>query len=67
VFLAGSGTSRTLCDRLAGLAQKMQVSAQIGDVISAIEINHGPKCIIDRRNCKVDWATAFGLSLEGLN
>lgn len=67
VFLAGSGTSRTLCDRLAGLAQKMQVPAQIGDVISAIEINHGPECIIDRRNCKVDWATAFGLSLEGLN
>ena len=22
---------------------------------------------IDRRNCKVDWATAFGLSLDGLN
>jgi hypothetical protein len=45
----------------------MQVPAQIGDVISAVEINHGPECIIDRRNCKVDWATAFGLSLEGLN
>lgn len=67
VFLAGTGTSRTLCDKLAGLAQKMQVPAQMGDVISAIEINHGPECIIDRRNCKVDWATAFGLSLEGLN
>jgi len=67
VFLAGNGTSRTLCDRLAGLAQKMQVPAQIGDVISAVEINHGPECIIDRRNCKVDWSTAFGLSLEGLN
>jgi Tfp pilus assembly PilM family ATPase len=67
VFLAGSGSSRTLCDRFAGLAQKMQVPAQIGDVISAVEINHGPECIIDRRNCKVDWATAFGLSLEGLN
>lgn len=67
VFLAGTGTSRTLCDRLAGLAQKMQVPAQIGDVISAIEINHGPECIIDRRNSKVDWATAFGLSLEALN
>ena len=67
VFLAGTGASRTLCDRLAGLAQNLQVPAQIGDVISAVEINHGPKCIIDRRNCKVDWATAFGLSLDGIN
>lgn len=67
VFLAGTGASRILCDRLAGLAETMQVPAQIGDVISAVEINNGPKCIIDRRNSKVDWATAFGLSLDGLN
>ncbi|MEN8127438.1 MAG: pilus assembly protein PilM [Planctomycetota bacterium] len=67
VFLAGNGTSRSLCDKLTGLAQKMQVPAQMGDVISAIEINHGPECLVDRRNCKVDWATAFGLSLEDLN
>jgi Tfp pilus assembly PilM family ATPase len=67
VFLAGTGASRTLCDKLAGLAQKMQVAAQIGDVLSAVEINHSPECLIDRRNCKVDWATAFGLSLNGLN
>ena len=67
VFLAGTGASRTLCDRLAGLAQNLQIPAQIGDVISAVEINDGPKCIIDRRNCKVDWATAFGLSLDGIN
>jgi Tfp pilus assembly PilM family ATPase len=67
VFLAGAGASRTLCEKLAGLAQKMQVAAQIGDVLSAVEINHSPECLIDRRNCKVDWATAFGLSLDGLN
>jgi Tfp pilus assembly PilM family ATPase len=67
IFLAGTGASRTLCDKLAGLAQKMQVAAQIGDVLSAVEINHSPECLIDRRNCKVDWATAFGLSLDGLN
>jgi len=67
VFLASTDASRTLCDKLAGLAQKMQVAAQIGDVLSAVEINHSPECLIDRRNCKVDWATAFGLSLDGLN
>ena len=67
VFLAGAGASRTLCDKLSGLAQKMQVAAQIGDVLSAVEINHSPECLIDRRNCKVDWATAFGLSLDESN
>lgn len=66
VFLAGTGASRTLCDRLAALAQRMAVAAQIGDVLNAVEINQGPKCLVDRRNSKVDWATAFGLSLEGL-
>lgn len=67
IFLAGTGASRTLCDKLAGLAQKMQVAAQIGDVLNAVEINNSPECLIDRRNSKVDWATAFGLSLDGLN
>jgi Tfp pilus assembly PilM family ATPase len=66
VFLAGSGASRTLCDRFAQLAQKMQVTAQVGDVTNAIEINQGPRCFIDRRNSRVDWSTSFGLSLEGM-
>ncbi|MCI0498313.1 MAG: pilus assembly protein PilM [Planctomycetales bacterium] len=66
VFLAGAGASQTLCNRFAELAQKMQVVAQIGDVTSAIEMNQGPQCMIDRRNSRVDWATAFGLSLEGM-
>jgi len=67
VFLAGSGASRTLCDRFAELARRMQIPAQVGDVTSAIEINQTPQCLIDRRNSRVDWATAFGLSLEGLS
>ncbi|MHC5082916.1 MAG: pilus assembly protein PilM, partial [Planctomycetota bacterium] len=66
VFLAGGGTNRNLVDKVAELAQKMQVPAQMGDVLSAIEINKGPDCIMDRRNSNVDWATAFGLSLDGL-
>ncbi len=64
VFLAGSGTSTALCEKVAELAQQMQVSAQIGDVLCAVEINNGPPCIIDRRNSQIDWATAFGLSLN---
>jgi len=64
VFLAGSGTSTMLCEKIAELAQQMQVAAQIGDVLCAIEMNGAPSCMIDRRNSKIDWATAFGLSLD---
>lgn len=64
VFLAGSGTSTSLCEKIAELAQQMQVAAQIGDVLCAVEMNHSPSCLLDRRNSKIDWATAFGLSLN---
>ena len=64
LFFTGSGVSSVLCDKVSELAQKMQVPAQIGDVLSAIEINQGPDCLVDRRNSKVDWATTFGLSLN---
>jgi Tfp pilus assembly PilM family ATPase len=66
IFLAGCGTTPALCEKVAELAQRMQVPAQIGDVLNAIEINQGPECLVDRRNSRVDWATTFGLSLEGL-
>jgi len=62
VLLSGKNVDKTICDNVAELAQKMQIPAQIGDVLSAIEISDNS---IDRRNCNVDWATAFGLSLEG--
>lgn len=64
LFFAGSGVSRVLCDKVAELAQRLQVPAQIGDVLCAVEINQGPDCLVDRRNSKVDWATTFGLSLS---
>lgn len=63
VFLSGSGIDAVLCDRLAELARQMQVAAQIGDVVCAVEMSQTPNCLIDRRNNKIDWATAFGLSL----
>ncbi len=65
LFLTGSGASPLICDKVAELAQRIQVPAQIGDVLSAIEINQGPDCLIDRRNSRIDWATPFGLSLDG--
>ncbi len=64
LFFTGSGVSHVLCEKVAELAQRMQVPAQIGDVLSAVEINKGPDCLADKRNGKVDWATTFGLSLN---
>jgi Tfp pilus assembly PilM family ATPase len=65
LFFTGSGVGPMLCEKVAEVAQKMQIPAQIGDVLSAIEINQGPDCLIDRRNSRIDWATTFGLSLDG--
>ncbi|MBN1123922.1 MAG: pilus assembly protein PilM [Sedimentisphaerales bacterium] len=63
MFLAGIGVDKEICDKVAELAQKMQVPAQMGDVFSAIEKRiHGDE-EIDRRNSRISWATAFGLSL----
>lgn len=67
VFLAGSGVSRAVCEGIARLAQQMQIAAQVGDVLSAIRVDPvEQKMMIDRRNSKVDWSLAFGLSLQGV-
>jgi len=62
------------------IAKQLDIPAQVGDCLAAVEtINPsclGAKSIrnednksevnkqIDRRNCAVNWATAFGLSLS---
>ncbi|MBN1818049.1 MAG: pilus assembly protein PilM [Sedimentisphaerales bacterium] len=64
MFLAGIGVDKEICDKVAELAQRMQVPAQMGDVFSAIEKpSHGEEDI-DRRNSRISWATVFGLSLS---
>ncbi len=56
-----------MCDGVAQLAQRMQIAAQVGDVLSAIRLDPvEQKMMIDRRNSKVDWSLAFGLSLQGV-
>ena len=64
VFLAGTGIERSVCDKIAELAQRMQIGAQIGDVLTAVQIDSNKELAIDRRNSKVDWAMSFGLSLD---
>jgi Tfp pilus assembly PilM family ATPase len=65
IFLASRSVDKIICENVAHFAQKMQVPAQIGDVLAAIQIKDGQNTVIDRRGLQVDWATTFGLSLSG--
>lgn len=48
------------------IARQMEIQAQIGDCLAAVEIDNPYHSPIDRRNgnANVNWATAFGLSLS---
>ncbi len=63
LLLAGKNVDKCICEKVSELAQKMQTPAQIGDVLSAIDVGASNETI-DRRNTNIDWAMAFGLSLE---
>ena len=62
VFLSGNVVAKDIC---ATIAQQLEMRAQIGDCLLAVEIddwsNGGG---IDRRSEQFCWATAFGLSLS---
>jgi hypothetical protein len=61
------------------IAKQLEIPAQVGDCLAAVEITE-PSILggkiksndntestatkIDRRNCAINWATAFGLSLS---
>ncbi len=63
MFFAGKVVEPEICEKIADLARKMQIPAQMGDVFSAVERHPGSDAGIDRRNNRINWATAFGLSL----
>ena len=63
VLISGRSVDRTICERVATLAKGMQIPAQIGDVLAAVQVHRGCRFDIERRGRQVDWATAFGLSL----
>ena len=65
IFISGRSVDRNICEKVAELAQRMQIPAQIGDVLAAVEVRPGCQFDIERRGRQVDWATAFGLSLAG--
>ncbi|MDD5063471.1 MAG: type II secretion system protein GspL [Phycisphaerae bacterium] len=46
------------------IAKQMEMPAQMGDCLTAVEEANVDGLVIDRRGCEVNWATAFGLSLS---
>jgi len=74
IFLSGRAVDRDVC---AAIAKQLEMPAQIGDCLTAVEMDglyHTPRdpehegghlgTPIDRRDCRINWATAFGLSLS---
>jgi Tfp pilus assembly PilM family ATPase len=46
------------------IAKQLEMPAQVGDCLAAVKMADPPKGGIDRRDCQLNWATAFGLSLS---
>jgi len=71
IFLSSRAEDKNLC---ATIAKQMEMPAQIGDCLAAVKISssfrntehntENPGNLIDRRNCQVNWATAFGMCLS---
>ncbi len=62
IFLSGQRVDKDVC---TAIAKQLEMPAQMGDSLAAVEIlmgRDGP--VVDRRGCQVNWATAFGLSLS---
>jgi len=61
IFLSGLAVD---ADIYRAVAQQLEVQAQMGDCMAAIELTDPDRLGLDRRNGKVSWALAFGLSLS---
>ncbi|UCE98896.1 MAG: pilus assembly protein PilM [Planctomycetota bacterium] len=63
IFLSSRTVDKNICTTIA---KQLEMPAQVGDCLAAVEAmnSYGPETVIDRRNCQVNWTTAFGLSLS---
>lgn len=61
IFLSGRAANKDIC---AAIAKQLQIPAQIGDCLSAVEPANIYDLGVDRRQPQISWATAFGLSLQ---
>jgi len=62
IFLSGHSVNREIYTLIA---KQLELVAQMGDCLAAIEIQeHNDRIEIDRRSNELNWATAFGLCLS---
>ncbi|MFB0524655.1 MAG: hypothetical protein ACETVZ_03885 [Phycisphaerae bacterium] len=63
IFLSGPAVD---ANTYTTIAKQMEIQAQMGDCLAAVEIENPYRSGIDRRNgnANVNWAIAFGLSLS---
>jgi len=74
IFLSGQNVDKEMC---VTIAKQLEIPAQMGDCLAAVKITDARRLggdrerdkgslgtPIDRRNCQVNWAIAFGLSLS---
>jgi Tfp pilus assembly PilM family ATPase len=61
IFLSGLAVDP---DVYRTIAKQLEIQAQMGDCMAAIQMNDPDRLGLDRRNTTVGWALAFGLSLS---
>ncbi len=61
IFLSGLSVEP---DTYRTIAKQLEVQAQMGDCMAAIQMNDPDRFGLERRNGTVGWALAFGLSLS---
>jgi len=61
IFLSGQAVS---ADIYRTIAKQLEIQAQTGDCLAAVDLVNSSNAEIDRRDCHVNWAIAFGLSLS---
>lgn len=61
VFLCSSSLNEDMCQTIA---KQLEMPAQIGNCLAAVNFKNTGSGILDRRNNDFNWTTAFGLSLQ---
>lgn len=61
IFLSGLAVD---ADIYRTIAKQLEVQAQMGDCMAAVEIQDPERFGLERRNASASWALAFGLSLS---
>jgi Tfp pilus assembly PilM family ATPase len=61
VFLSGRVVEKDIC---VTIAKQLEMPAQMGDCLAAVQVDEPSETGVDRRDCRAHWAIAFGLSLS---